>query len=380
MRKLLFILSLFLLISCQDYNAGWTKESILKDKYQIEFVQEFGEINPNHTWGFSYDQTRAYAFPNQNEWYNTPKSITSEEKAAVEVWFSKERSLDESITLNLSDFFVQHVSKGNSSYETIDNNNTKHDVKGSSHMDKLAVNGVHILNFNGADGSIMLIYDSESNNFSYEDSYGTESKTRSKYIIQYVPDYGYYLGFDYQTKKDNGEEHTGDNIFNDWIIKIVPGDFKEGVAHRVFAEDLGSIGDWDFNDVVFDYYMDSSGNGIIKLLAAGGTLPIHLGAEDKEVHTLFGVSSSTPVNVGTGVTKAPVVWRFTGNPLDSCYSVILVVDAPNLTYEIEANRGKAPGKICVPTSVEWTKENQHIRNKYPNFDDWVSDPNNHFWK
>ena len=46
------------------------------------------------------------------------------------------------------------------------------------------------------------------------------------------------------------------------------------VRGRIMCEDLGNIGDFDFNDVVFDATIMNDGSINIIIHASGGTLPI----------------------------------------------------------------------------------------------------------
>ena len=47
--------------------------------------------------------------------------------------------------------------------------------------------------------------------------------------------------------------------------------------------------------------------------------------------------------------------------------------AGNVTsYELTAEMGKAPQKICVPITFKWCKEYKNIKDAYPGFKDWVT--------
>ena len=73
---------------------------------------------------------------------------------------------------------------------------------------------------------------------------------------------------------------------------------------RVIAEDLtwgSENGDFDFNDVVFDVKLINNNTQVqITLKAAGGTLPLYVAKQ--EVHDAYGVSRTTMVNTGRGVS------------------------------------------------------------------------------
>ena len=151
-------------------------------------------------------------------------------------------------------------------------------------------------------------------------------------------------------------------------------------AVRIICEDLGASDDFDFNDVVFDALI-KDGKTYIKVLAAGGTLPLTVAG--KEVHEIFGVGTKTMVNTqpnkhnATKTDKQEFV-------IDQAYSsykdipVMVGVDANAnpMTNEgmttLKAEKGAAPQKIAVDTNFEWCDERIQIETKYTNFSDYVS--------
>ena len=70
--------------------------------------------------------------------------------------------------------------------------------------------------------------------------------------------------------------------------------------YRVIAEDLSAseAGDFDFNDVVFDVVKAEGGKTTLKLICAGGVLPLRVRGANMgvEVHGLFG--ETTPNEKG----------------------------------------------------------------------------------
>lgn len=77
-------------------------------------------------------------------------------------------------------------------------------------------------------------------------------------------------------------------------------------------EDLGAIGDFDFNDVVLRMSAPENGTSTVELVAAGGTLPVQViygtGQNPQklgnEVHQEFGVEVKTMVNTGASKNGA----------------------------------------------------------------------------
>lgn len=157
-------------------------------------------------------------------------------------------------------------------------------------------------------------------------------------------------------------------------------------------EDLGSIGDFDFNDVVLRVSAPAiDGTGEIQLCAAGGTMPttVYLGSQalgkdgKTEVHALFGVSTKTMVNTENRNQKSYVtIGTYSGgNP--ALLELFVQVDDKGRSYTISPttyNSGETPLSITVSGSTKtgqwiWPYERQRIDRAYPDFSKWVADKN-----
>lgn len=398
------VITSFLLVSCEEYD-------FYKDKHEsngIEFEKAFteyigGSIAPDQNWGFNKNkpQTRSVN-PNSNMWedegYVIPDPITQDEIERVKTVFAEKMPEGYTCTslVDWDSFFVQHVYKGDSIYK----NGYNQDVVGSEHMDWLCsysdkelqviswypyeeqlidVEGYddHIYNFNAAYGSIQLMYNTTTKRFGFHNS----EDDMIHYNFRMVEiDGAYYVGFDFEgtLMADNPSNlNTSvprDWVFDDWIVKICPGKGTGNIYKRIIVEDLVAQdnlkhlpeSDWDYNDAVFDVCIND-GVATIVLQAAGGTLPLYIG--NKEVHELFGVKTNMPVNVGIGATKKPVTFQI-NVPDDNIYNIPVVVHNKGKQYELLANIGQAPAKICVGTDYEWCIEYQHIKSKYPKFIEW----------
>lgn len=189
-----------------------------------------------------------------------------------------------------------------------------------------------------------------------------------------------------------------DYVFSDWIVSLAPAqeiedeeeeEFPETYDLRVMAEDLtvSSNSDFDFNDVVFDAKIDATaGKTYIKLLAAGGTLPLKIGCDadgngGEEVHGKFGVGTGTMVNTYTGQHDAydpvefslPQTWDGIG-------------DIPVYVYKsgewqlITAYTGMPASKFGCPVGTDWADEREDIDTKWDGaFTIWVGDVSKPFW-
>ena len=147
-------------------------------------------------------------------------------------------------------------------------------------------------------------------------------------------------------------------------------------------------GDFDFNDVVFDFvkYDSQTNQTTLKLVALGGTLPLTVGGVD--VHELYG--DTTPdangklkmFNTGAGNTHDPVVFQVDGKFVEPSQvaNLEILVKKGDSWVPLTANRGKAACKILVDSSFPIIKERQGIASENENFTKYVAgDFVNDFW-
>ena len=152
-------------------------------------------------------------------------------------------------------------------------------------------------------------------------------------------------------------------------------------------EDLGSIGDFDFNDVVIRASSPSNGIGKLQLCAAGGTMRTtiylngtELGKDGKtEVHELFGVSTNTMVNTQNRTEKQYVdIGTYEGsNP--ATLNILVQVQDKGHSCTISATNysdSKFPLSLTISGSLtnglwNWPYERQRIDNAFKDFSKWV---------
>ena len=388
--------------SCSSNDAPeFDPNAETKWNFQTEFVKQFGEIASNQNWGFN--SVGVYTMPSSTrtviktdmpdyQKYEPAPDVTDDDINAVKKEFQNIPNGYVSEQLNYTSFFVQQVFMSNRTYKDGNGN----DVVGSSKMNHLKVwkdneNGEHANDFNVAAGSTVLFINSGTKKFSYSNS-SDSGKDYFDYIVKKVGEY-YYVGFSFKARGQNPNEQVeGDNNYDDWIVRIVPakmlGD-EEKNTQRIIVEDLGSIGDFDYNDLVFDAYVYNQNGQTwakIKLLAAGGTLPVYIcGCDEKvEVHDKFGVSTTTMVNTKKGtVDKSPVEFTIKlKNKVSSSFNandIEVKVDNNGNVIPLTSNVGKAPEKICVDTSFEWCDEKVNVKTVYPDFAKYVSNPSISKW-
>ena len=386
------------------------QEKITKTDFASQFVAKFGEPKSDHDWGFKAiaiadlnkkASTRGVNV-NGNEWENQPSTISTDEMTAVRAFFDEEHQDYTNPPVHFTDFWVQQVYRSQQHYTDHFNN----DLEGSAHMNKLACKKAdgtweHSNNFNAAGnydwGGCTLMVGSGTESFAFSNS-RDGGKDYETYIIKEING-NYYVGFDFYANGGNGNEQVDRNyVFNDWIVKIVPATLTN--AKMIIAEDLSANdgSDFDYNDVVFTVGFSKkqdSNDGYqnhlyahITLLAAGGTMPLWVGgqANGVEVHTAFGVSTSTMVNTNNGTESRPPVqflldlgrtdWEntITANPRDI---EVFVEGKTNLTLGTEV--GKPSEKLCVDQNFQWCDEREPIDQRHPDFKNWVHNGGDFHW-
>lgn len=196
-------------------------------------------------------------------------------------------------------------------------------------------------------------------------------------------------------------------IKDDDIIDMDDKKKPEPQSWLLAVEDLGNIGDFDFNDLVVKISHVSGTNSItVQPLASGGTLPIrlfyhdndnHIGADRNlsHINEWFGVDAwSEPINAYTHSNDAmaieiPVDENFSmsssplvieGNRMGGFY--VKVNNKPGQgmwtdgVVDIAApQQGNVPQMLCLPGDWAWPIEGNNIRDAYPEIGAWISDRN-----
>ena len=170
--------------------------------------------------------------------------------------------------------------------------------------------------------------------------------------------------------------------------------FKGKPLYRVIAEDLSAeeAGDFDFNDVVFDVVKAENGKTTLKLICAGGTLPLRVrGAsetEGVEVHSVYGEMAPNAqgryqmYNTGSGPNVEPATFEVDGEYTtpEQIKNITIEVKKDNTWMELEATRGKAACKILVDDTFKPVTERRNIADENQNFTNYVQGKfENDFW-
>lgn len=162
--------------------------------------------------------------------------------------------------------------------------------------------------------------------------------------------------------------------------------FKGGnPLYRVIAEDLSALeaGDFDFNDVVFDVVKAEGGVTTLKLICAGGTLPLRVRganqAEGTEIHSLFGENEPNAngqykmYNTGLSpkMPEAEFTVEGTYTTPEQIKNIIIEVKKNDKWMELKAETGKAACKILVDDTFTPVRERKNIADENGNFTDYV---------
>ena len=156
--------------------------------------------------------------------------------------------------------------------------------------------------------------------------------------------------------------------------------FVGGAPHyRVIAEDLSAseAGDFDFNDVVFDVMKAEGGKTTLKLICAGGTLPLRV--MGVEVHSLFGEATPNAngnykmYNTGAGPNVDPVTFEVNGEykTPEQIKNIKIEVFKNDLWMELKATTGEPACKILVDDTFVPVRERKNIANENQKFTNYV---------
>ncbi len=173
--------------------------------------------------------------------------------------------------------------------------------------------------------------------------------------------------------------------------------FKGGdPLYRVIVEDLSAseAGDFDFNDVVFDVVKAEGGVTTLKLICAGGVLPLRVRganqAEGVEVHGVFGETTPNAkgeykmYNTGAGPTVPEEEFTIEGTYTtpQQIANIIIEVQKNGVWMELKATRGKAACKILVDDTFKPVAERRNIADENQNFTNYVQGQfvNDFWWK
>ena len=436
MKKIILgLVAIFALAACSHDSGSYTvnQEAKVTNDYNTAFVKTFGQPAANQDWGFasrqlpaSFKATTRAAQPNGNQWgtnddngkykkYPAPSPITSAELEKVLNVFNQKGATSYEPIVHWKNFFVQQVYTGpngskmnelattvNYTVEVITHNWWPLDQE--TIVTEVAPFDDIINNFNAGDNTTydgcMLMWNSATEDFSFKTSQGGGQRWYKHWRMEKI-DGNFYVGFDHESAKQGSDANENeldvrDYIYNDWIVKIVPG-YGEIIPEpepktysvRIICEDLMATGgsDFDFNDVVFDVnYIENVNKTFINIKAAGGTIPLYI--QGKEVHKLFqdAYPEAGIVLPSDGVLGTMINTNATGGvkvgdvslELDGIIApkdIEITVNANGTVIPLKAETGQPAAKIAVDPSFNWLNERDNITQVCPNFPTYVKNGN-----
>ena len=190
---------------------------------------------------------------------------------------------------------------------------------------------------------------------------------------QPAPDQDWGFGPSAKAMTRDGESDTP----VDWDVRVIAEDLNASALDAAAASSGLNESDWDFNDVVFDVKFIDETSAWVKIVCAGGVLPLYVAGH--EVHQELGgtLNSNGQYDI-IGMSDACTPFRVDGisrsnngrdikvevkRPLSSGTEVLL---------ELRADTGLPAAKIAVSANFTPCAEREDIRKPYPNFTKWVS--------
>lgn len=333
-------------VACSDYDPMdmTVQQAATINEYTKNFVARYGNIDPNHTWGFGNIPsastsmfTRAELGLEGNSSIKPPtpigkdkngkdtdelqnvKNAFAEAKESDDVYFiwgtyyvqnvySTAKDNDEKVYFAARNYVYSNPNADGYYSKTTEHSElNNHNDSESPYIDKGGNSFAMFagMRYNSDDTAPQFVCVDEKGDIKVD-----KNGNIVKCIILKVGD-SFYLGFDLD----------GNGCCNDWIVKLIPaGENSELPVYRIMCEDLGSTSDFDFNDIVFDvdastyydYTVDENGQKVTKwgvtitIQAAGGTMPVYIGNTNpnNEVHYILTKDESEknsdnkiPVNV-----------------------------------------------------------------------------------
>jgi hypothetical protein len=196
-------------------------------------------------------------------------------------------------------------------------------------------------------------------------------------------------------------EDGSDTNFSDLIVEIsgksgMMFDDVEEAEHQSFTmcfEDRPNVADYDMNDVVLRCIRKSPTQLELTLIATGANDQVYIegiegslasGTElnDKEVHSLFGVSTETFVNTETAAGVIPAVSAVyevsESTTIPQFLSNIYIRNYSQAGNEIHVPvKGQPPFALIIPGDFDYPTERTSIINAYTAFRTWANNAYNY---
>lgn len=399
-------------VSCSKSDVfEQSQSSVIETKmnqYKTSFVQKYGEIAPDQSWDFStvsnakastrgegeISGVELMGSPTINQFILTinadKQSVMDnfESEGIVKTWNPRLSArmiaafahCDESKTLTDESndlYYYLEVRQGESSTSIVPNINAKNGFwyhagsRGALNKDanrrlvntkSLSSDAYWVAYYTHAgDDPYANEANADDNPYANEANAGIMANLKSfeiKNYKEYSVNGRTYWGFDCTNDGD-----YSDLIFLVQNVELMP------IEKRYMVEDLGSIGDFDFNDIVFDVQQDAQGNQKCIIRAMGGTLDFTLQIGNTTwTKSVDGVAKGyeTAIMYNTNpIDGAMVLDEFdvTGwNPAENNITVSVVSKENNgvITVIPFPKKGEVPMIIALDTFYAWMTEKESL--------------------
>ena len=387
------------------------KVAELRKAYSTAFAKAFGTISPNNAWGFdrttgsvtrtaSVRETLFWDIP-ENLWGgSTNKEGWNANEAEDD--FKNNKFVAVLSSFNFNNYFIQHVEKPKN-----DKNNKKKTIEILQAWNSKLSKWEDVTNFeqgDNPDGEFKIvaedtyfytnIHKSAKGTTLMKDMGGapcneTGDGKGKMFRLKLADNAGYSYNYTIKMvenrhkdlKKDVVEPMLGFRIPNGsyWVMRLAEARLltDDVVAEgRILCEDMGA-NDFDFNDVVFDIVKAENGKTTLKLICAGGVLPLRI--MGIEVHGLFGETTPNEkgqykmYNTGAGPTVPEKTFTIDGEYTtpEQIKNIKIEVFKDGVWMELHANRGEAACKILVDDTFIPVRERKYIADEHQKFTNYV---------
>lgn len=296
-------------VSCSKSDVFEQSQSSVSDlkmnQYKTSFVQKYGEIAPDQSWDFSTVSNAKASTRGEEEisgvkWMDFNMicqfmQTVNIDRDNVMAYFESKgviKTWNPRLAVEMFATFVHNVSKSDKFYhhlevcqgdvrtEIVPNIKVGYNFQGNQWHNAGTFGGL----INSSDNFRTVNTKSLSSDaywvayYTYNDNYSPTKKQKNAEIIANPQKFEIK---DYKEYTVNGRTYWGfdcnlDGKYSDLIFMVQNIDPVKPVEKRYMVEDLGAIGDFDFNDIVFDVLQDAQGKQKCIIRAMGGTLDFTL--------------------------------------------------------------------------------------------------------
>ena len=385
-------------VSCSKSDVFEQSQSSVSDlkinQYKTSFVQKYGEIAPDQSWDFSTVSNAKASTRGKGEIVETINTLVEyktivdgdiddvkanfNSKGEVKNWIPR-------LSVGMFAAFAHNTFKKKVHYhfeichnstrtEVVPQINLGYDLNGNKWYDvtndnTLNNDGYNIRQVNTKSLSTDTYWVAYWQN---TDKYSQTATNENAEIMANLQSYKVEYYKEYTSKNGNiywGFDCTGEGDYSDLIFLVENIDPVRPIEKRYMVEDLGAIGDFDFNDIVFDVQQDVQGKQKCIIRAMGGTLDFTLKVGNKtwtksDEGAKKGYKTIVMYNTNP-IEKDKVLAEFDveeWDPTENNVSVSVVSKENNgvITVIPFPKKGEVPMIIALDTFYAWMPEQESL--------------------